>query len=308
MRVYTVAFMNEVGLFGLGNMGAAVASRLAALGEVPAYDPDPAKTGGDGVRVVAEPAEVAVAGTVVLSLPSPAVSASVVETIAPLMPEGGLIVETSTVNPADVRALYEIAAPYGVRVIDAAILSGVAQMYAGTSMLLIGGDDADVAAARPVLDALATRQKHFGPLGSGMAAKVVNNAVAHAVMVVLAEAGALAAGAGVRRDQLAELLARPDAGLIRPLTHRFTERVLRDGFDGGMPTEAARKDSTLALALAQETGVPLFAVQAAHPIYELAVAEGLGRLDYAAVTTLWERWTGRPMADDGGREKEDTSS
>lgn len=289
MRLYTVASMNDVGLFGLGNMGAAVASRLAALGDVVAYDPDPAKEG------VATPEEVAAAGTIVLSLPAPAVSKGVVETIAPLMGEGGLIIETSTVDPADVRALHDVAAPYGVRVIDAAILSGVAQMYAGTSMLLIGGEEADVAAARPVLDALAERQKHFGPLGSGMAAKVVNNAVAHAVMVVLVEAGAMAKASGVSGQDLVELLIGDDAGLTRPLTHRFAERILRGDYEGGMPTEAARKDSTLALGLAQHTGVPLFAIQAAHTVYELGVNDGLGREDYAAIARLWERWTGRDL-------------
>ena len=179
--------------------------------------------------------------------------------------------------------------------IDAAILSGVAQMYAGTSMLLIGGADADVAAARPVLDALAGRQKHFGPLGSGMAAKVVNNAVAHAVMVVLVEAGAMAKANGVSGSDLVELLGGDDAGLTRPLTHRFAERVMRGEYHGGMPTEAARKDSTLALELAQHTGVPLFAIQAAHTVYELGVNDGLGREDYASIARLWEGWTGRDL-------------
>lgn len=288
----------DIGLFGLGNMGAAVASRLAVLGEVVAYDPDPAKTGGDRVRVVDVPEKVAEAGVVVLSLPNPAVSEGVVAAVAPLMRDGDVIVETSTVNPADVRALRDVATPYGVRVIDAAILSGVAQMYAGTSMLLIGGADEDVAAARPVLDALATRQKHFGPLGSGMAAKVVNNAVAHAVMVVLVEAGAMAKANGVSGRDLVELLNGDDAGLTRPLTHRFAERILAGAYDGGMPTEAARKDSTLALELAQHSGVPLFAIQAAHTVYELGVNGGLEREDYASVARLWERWTGRDLAEE----------
>ena len=67
-----------------------------------------------------------------------------------------------------------------------------------------------------------------------------------------------------------------------------------------MPTEAARKDSVLALRLAQEAGVPLFAIHAAHIPYELAVANGLGREDYAALAKLWEQWTGRRLAPDRG--------
>ncbi|MQA98157.1 MAG: NAD-binding protein [Streptosporangiales bacterium] len=291
---------DTIGLFGLGNMGDAVAARLAAHGPVIGYDPDSGRAteaaGKHGIRLAADLAEVAAAvGTVVLSLPTPAISARVVADLAPRLAAGSMIVETSTVNPSDVQALGALAEPYGVRLIDAAILSGVKQMYEGTSMLLIGGADADVAAAAPVLDALAARQKHFGPLGSGMAAKVINNAVAHAVMVVLVEAGSMARATGVSGHDLVELLIGEDAGLTRPLTHRFAERVLRGEYDGGMPTEAARKDSTLALGLAQDAEIPLFAIQAAHSVYELGLAEGLGRSDYASIARLWERWTGRPL-------------
>jgi 3-hydroxyisobutyrate dehydrogenase-like beta-hydroxyacid dehydrogenase len=128
---------------------------------------------------------------------------------------------------------------------------------------------------------------------------VANNAVSHAVMVVLLEATATAAAAGVAPEVFAELLQDPDAGLLRPLTHRLRERVFQADYAGGMPTEAARKDSQLALELAQEHGVPLFAIQAAHTPYELAVAAGLGRDDYAALARLWEEWTGRPLRPEG---------
>jgi 3-hydroxyisobutyrate dehydrogenase-like beta-hydroxyacid dehydrogenase len=293
-----------VGVCGLGNMGLAIAGRLAATRPVVGYDLDRARlqlaVTGHGVTAAEDLAGLGGLELVLLSLPTPAASLEVAGTLASTLAPGAVVVETSTVNPSDLQRCARVLAPGGVALVDAAILSGVAQTVAGTATLLLGGAEEDLDRAEPALTPWSSTRTRLGPLGAGMATKVINNAVAHAVMVVLAEAGALAAGAGVRRDQLAELLTRPDAGLIRPLTHRFAERVLHDGFEGGMPTEAARKDSVLALALAQETGVPLFAVQAAHAVYEVAVAEGLGRLDYAAVTTLWERWTGRPLADEDG--------
>jgi 3-hydroxyisobutyrate dehydrogenase-like beta-hydroxyacid dehydrogenase len=294
--------VTPVGVFGLGNMGAAIAGRLGAHGPVLAYDPDEARStrAADlpGVAVADDPAEVAgTAHTVVLSLPTPAVSRQVVEDLAAQARGGTLVIETSTVTPMDARGLADLCGDAALRFVDAAILSGVAQVQDGTSMLLLGGADADLDAAAPVLDALASRQQRFGPVGSGMAAKVLNNAVAHAVMVVLVEAGAMAAANGVRRRDLADLLSAEDAGLHRPLTHRFVERVLEGAYDGGMPTEAARKDSVLALELARDGATPLFAIQAAHTVYELAVAAGLGRQDYAAIAQLWETWTGAPFPD-----------
>jgi 3-hydroxyisobutyrate dehydrogenase-like beta-hydroxyacid dehydrogenase len=289
-----------VALAGLGNMGSAVASRLAQRFAVLGFDVDPARRADAAARyrieVVDELTLLARASTVVLSLPTPEISATVVDTLLPHLGRGTLVVETSTVNPADMWRLRDRCAAAGVRVVDGAILSGVAQMAAGRSTLLVGGRPEDLDAAAGVFEALAPRVLRFGDVGSGMAAKVINNAVAHAVMVVLVEAGAMAAATGVVLDDLAKLLADPDAGLLRPLTHRFVERVLRADYEGGMPTEAARKDSTLALALAQRSGVPLFAIQGAHTVYELALADGLGRLDYASIARLWEAWTNRRLS------------
>lgn len=297
-----------VALCGLGNMGGAVASRLAARGPVLAFDIDPDSRAraaeAYGVTAVETVKELARCQTIVLCLPAPAISVAVVTELAPVLAQGAVIVETSTVNPADMAAMGTVCARHGVGLVDAAILSGVAQMAAGTATLLVGGDDEDVRAVADVLDAISATVTRFGKLGSGMAAKVINNAVAHAVMVVLVEAGALAAATGISGQQLVDLLSGPEAGLTRPLSFRFAERILRGDYEGGMSTTAARKDSTLALALAQQTGVPLFGIQGAHSVYELALAQGLGRQDYASIATLWERWTGRPMSAPGIADRE----
>jgi 3-hydroxyisobutyrate dehydrogenase-like beta-hydroxyacid dehydrogenase len=213
-----------------------------------------------------------------------------------------VIIEASTVNPEHVRAQQAVAAPHGIGLVDAAIAAGVGQARAGTALLLTGGSAADIATARPVLAAMSGEFIHLGELGQGAALKVINNAIAHAVMVVLVEAAALAEAAGVERSQLIGLLQSDGAGLTRPLEHRLIERIANDNYEGGMPTEAARKDSTLALALAQSYHVPIFALQGTHAVYEMAIAEGYGRLDYAAIAKLWEQWLGTSLATkpDGG--------
>ncbi len=288
----------NVGLCGCGNMGAAIAWALHGRVALTVYDVDPvrvrdvaARTGatvGVDLTAIARGADV-----VVLSLPDPAISRAVVQELLPHLRAGAAVVETSTVTPSDVRALAALCAPAGVHLVEAAILSGVGQMESSAATLLVGGDEAAIAAGSPVLALLARRQLRVGPLGAGMATKVANNAVSHAVMVVLLEATAMAQAAGVPPETFAELLMDPEAGLLRPLSHRLRERVLTESYEGGMSTQAARKDSMLALRLAAEGGVPLYAVAAAHIPYELALASGLGREDYAALARLWERWTGR---------------
>lgn len=294
-----------VALCGLGNMGAAIASRLVRKFRVVGFDLDErrrAEARKLGVETAKDVLELASSSVVVLSLPAPAISLHVVTTLATAMEPGSAIIETSTVNPSDMISIGRAAGK--IEVVDAAILSGVSGMANGTSTLLTAGVPDVLDRLEPVLEAVSGRLVRIGSSGSAMAAKVINNAVAHAVMVVLVEAASLAVNSGLQIGQLVDLLRDPEAGLTRPLTHRLAERIMGADFEGGMPTEAARKDSTLALKLAQSVGVPLFAIQGAHTAYEVAMSQGLGRLDYAAIATLWEGWTGTGLTAAGSRTHE----
>ncbi|PJJ55612.1 NAD(P)-dependent oxidoreductase [Compostimonas suwonensis] len=291
-----------IGVCGLGNMGSALADRLAVVGPVVGFDLSEARrqelADRPNITTVATVPELAPASVIVFSLPTPQISAAVAEQLLPSLSRGTLIIETSTVNPSDMQKLQEKLAPRGVRIIDAALLSGVAQMIAGEAVVLAGGDDDDLDDAEPYLRALGEVTR-MGGIGSAMAAKVIHNAVIHAVMVVLVEGAALAASTGVSGADLVRILQDTERGLMRPLSHRYGERILDGDYEGGMPTEAARKDSTLALALAQEAKVPLFAISASHTVYEIATNEGYGRLDYAAIAKLWEGWLDRSLASEG---------
>jgi len=294
----------QVAIYGLGNMGYLVGQRLAAEFAVKVADLDAKAVSRAAAEYQAEAihdaAQLAECRAVVLCLPSPAASHGVLHQIAPHLDKHCIVVETSTVNPSDIAKSAAILKPLGIRLVDASIMAGVGQMAAGSATLLVGGADEDVAEVRDVLDAIAPKIVHFGPVGAGAAAKVINNAVAHAVMVVVVEAGAMATAAGLDCNKLVDLLADKQMGLHRPLTHRYAERIMAGNYAGGMPLEAARKDSVLALELAQSLGVPIFAIQGAHSVYEMAQCAGHGRDDYAAVAKIWDTW-GKPAvpANDG---------
>jgi 3-hydroxyisobutyrate dehydrogenase-like beta-hydroxyacid dehydrogenase len=281
-------------------MGVAVATRLATAGPVLAYDPSPERRSAaaviDGVTTTDRVKALRGLSTVVLSLPTPTISLAVCRELTEILDDGALVIETSTATPADVLECAEVLNAKGIGLIDAAILSGVGLMAAGKSTLLIGGSADNLTKAKPILNALAPNREVFGELGAGSAAKVVNNAVAHAVMVVLVEAMAMSAASRIDLDKIARILQSDDGGLVRPLTHRVMERVANANYEGGMPMEAARKDSALALKMAQHHDLPLFAIQSAHTVYEIADRTGLRRLDYSALATLWEQWTAIPLS------------
>jgi len=286
--------MNDtVGMIGLGNAGSALASAFSGQRKLVGYDANPARR--DAVAALdlhwaGSVADVAgLADTVLLSLPKPEASRAVVAELAGGARPPKLIVETSTVTPNTARDLGAVCDGAGIAFIDAAVGSGVQAMAAGQVTWLVGGADDAVAQARPTLELVAKTIHHLGPVGAGSGAKVVNNAVMHALMVVLIEAGAMAGKLGVPLDALADILGSAD-GVTRPLQHRFRERIMGGDYAGGMSVANARKDSMLALETAQDLGVPLFAMLAAHTPYEIAESQGMGELDYAALAKLWEEW------------------
>lgn len=282
-----------IAVYGLGNMGYLIAQRLAGSFTVAVSDLNVETVARAGAEFSATPCSAGILSTVhavILSLPSPGASLGVLHEIAPMLRRGTVVIETSTINPADVLQQRSMLASHGIEHIDASVLAGVGQMKAGTAALALGGETNVIASVQDVLDAISARQIHFGASGAGAAAKVINNAVAHAVMVVVAEAGSLATAAGVDCGKLIDILSDPQMGIQRPLTHRYAERIRCGDYEGGMPLEAARKDSVLALQLAQSFSVPLFAIQASHSVYDMASAAGYGRQDYAAIARLWSDW------------------
>lgn len=283
----------RVGLIGLGQAGASLATALARRFEVVAYDRDPARcavgrTAGlhlvDSAGGVADLCEI-----VMMCLPTPEASRSAAGELARTALKGKLVIENSTVSPDDIDWLVAHFAPHGAGVMDAAIVGGIHKLAEGKTTFLVGGSEADHARAKPVLDAAAEEIFYLGPTGSGMRAKLINNAIAHTTMVMLLEGAALAAKAGVPMETYYKLLRR-ESGLLRPLTHRVGERVFGRDFEGGMSTANARKDSALVLDYARAMQVPLFTMQASHSVYEMAMHEGLSGQDYASISKLWERW------------------
>lgn len=289
---------SRIGLIGLGNAGAAMLQALSVHFTVHVYDRNSERVaavcpGCQRPPVVAQgAAELARAvDLVILSLPTPEASRRVTEEIRASVMGATTVVECSTVAPEDVEWCHDLLSSTGARFVDAPLVGGVQKLAQGEGVFLVGCAESDAGIVGKVLEPIAAEICFLGERGNGMRTKLIVNAVAHVVYVALMEAGALAAAQNVPLSVLQRLLMR-ESGLLRPLTYRFGERLRDRDFDGGMSTANARKDSALIVEMAHRLGVPLFATAAAHSVYELAVREGLGELDYASLGTLWERWLG----------------
>ncbi|HEX7852759.1 MAG TPA: NAD(P)-dependent oxidoreductase [Sphingobium sp.] len=201
----------KIGFIGLGSQGGPMAERLIAAGHETvlwARRPESLEPYKDTAATYAESvadlgAQCGIVGVCVVDDAGvETVCADLIGTMAP----GGIIVIHSTINPDTCIALAAKAKAAGLSLIDAPVSGGGGGAAAGTLTVMLGGDEADVAAVKPFLEAFAGLIVHLGPVGAGQNAKLINNTLMAAHMGLAHNALLAADTIGVDRKALAELI------------------------------------------------------------------------------------------------------
>jgi 3-hydroxyisobutyrate dehydrogenase-like beta-hydroxyacid dehydrogenase len=280
------------GVVGLGVMGGAMTATLLRAGwDVVATDPAPAAMAAAtaaGARTVPSAAEVAhAADTVILSLPNAAVVWAVIDGIGGLAEAarpGLTVVDTSTLAPADARAIGNRLAELGIGYLDTPVSGGPGGAVAGTLSVMAGGSSADLERARPVLESIGSRVVHCGPTGAGSVAKACNQLIVVAAIGAVAEALALADASGVDPAAVREALLGGWAA--SPILQLHGERMLNGDWVPGGKALFNLKDAATLAAMAEETGIHTDVFDAAAGYIRRLVDGGGGDLDHSAVYTI----------------------
>jgi 3-hydroxyisobutyrate dehydrogenase-like beta-hydroxyacid dehydrogenase len=275
------------GFIGLGHMGGAMARRLLAAGHALAvHDLDAgarAAFARDGVRDCGCAREVADAATVVfLCLPSVEATQQVAAELA-----GGralqVVVETSTVGPASVRALAERMAPHGVAVLDAPVSGGPRGAEAGTLAVMQSGSAEAAALAAPQLRAIAGKLFDVGrEPGLAQVCKLVNNAISAAGMMAACEATVLGVKAGLDAGTLLQAI-NAGSGRNAATQDKFPQSILPGTFDYGGPMGLMLKDLSLFIEEARRQGVHNLMAPATLAAWTEAVQRSGAQADYSMV-------------------------
>ena len=205
--------------------------------------------------------------------------------------EGGLLIDLSTVAPETSRALAGEAASRGARAIDAPVSGGVMGAEAASLTIMVGGPQEAFDAARPVLALLGKKVIHVGDHGAGQVAKLCNNLIAGVTMVAAAEAFAMGGASGVDPKILHEAIrASSGGGWVMekdpPYPGLVDDAPSSKGFEAGFTVDLMLKDMSLAVSTLMSLGLPCPAGSAANQVYRMASRDGLGGLDFAAVSML----------------------
>jgi 3-hydroxyisobutyrate dehydrogenase len=253
----------RLGFVGVGRLGGHLAASLLRAGfELAVHDRDRAATArleSEGARVATSPADAADgADAVITCLPSPAAVADAVageRGVLSALRRGGTWIDMSTNDRRELLRLAGLADEHGIATLEAPVTGGVHLAASGEITVIVGGDPEIAAAHMPLFEAMGGRVFHVGPLGRASDLKVITNMLAFVHLVACGEALMLAKRSGLDLAQAYEVIA---ASSGTSFVHETEGQVILNGsYDIGFTLDLALKDLGLALALGDETGVPL---------------------------------------------------
>jgi 2-hydroxy-3-oxopropionate reductase len=289
----------RIGFIGLGVMGAPMARNLVAAGfDITGFDVVPAgmdalvAAGGQPASDVA--AAVREADVVVTMLPNhPQVEQVVLgpSGVFEHARTGSLLIDMSTIRPETSVTLAAAGAKKGIRVLDAPVSGGETGAKQASLSIMVGGDEADFSAARPVFDALGGTVLHVGAHGAGQVVKAANQLVVAGTYALVSEAIVLleASGVGVKTglDVLAGGLA---ASRILDLKR---ESMIARSFAPGFRIDLHPKDMGIVLDAARSSDVALPVTGLVAQLVAAARAMGYGALDHSALLKVVENLNGK---------------
>lgn len=288
----------RVAVLGLGAMGLPMATTLARTFDTVGFDVAPERValaveaGATGATSVAE----ACAGTdvVVVGVRDGAQLDALVlgaDGVADSLAAGAVVVVTSTVGEEAVRQVAAALAARGVLTVDAPVSGGPVRAGQGDLLIMVGADDAALAAAQPVLDALASSLTVVGAIGAGQQLKTVNQLLCGIHTAAASEALALAHRLGLDLDACIEVLGQgaaasfmlADRGPRIAAQLRGEEPPLRSRLD------VIGKDMGIVGDLTRSLKIATPVASAAEQLYRTVAAAGLEASDDSVVATLLAR-------------------
>ena len=285
-----------VGVAGLGIMGGAIAGHLAAAGwRVIGFDVDPERcreAASAGIEIASGAGAIAAQAPAILtSLPHADALQSTVREIAAAGAGKRVVTELSTFALDDKADAEKILRDAGHVMLDCPLSGTGAQAKTKDLVVYASGDSASIKALMPLFLDFAREAHDLGAFGNGSKMKFVANLLVAIHNVASAEAFALGIKAGLDPHQILDLVQR-GAGNSRVFELRGPMMAAGRYDEATMKLSVWQKDMQIIGEFASQLGctTPLF--DATVPVYDAALAQGLGAMDTAAVCAVLEKIAG----------------
>jgi 3-hydroxyisobutyrate dehydrogenase len=292
----------KIGIIGLGNMGTPMALNLLKAGHaVNVFD-----LNAHAVQTLVD------AGAKAASLPKAAMTD--VECVVTMLPvaahvrsvltaddgvfagiaKGMMIIDSSTIDPASVKAFVKLAEQRGNTFVDAPVSGGTGGAAAGTLTFMVGGSASAYERIKPLLSAMGTNIAHCGDTSTGQVAKICNNLVLGISMAGVAEAMSLGEALGIDSKVLGGIINTSTgrcwiSDTYNPMPGVIETAPSTRGYTGGFGTDLMLKDLGLAIDVAKAARQPVYFGALAELLYQSMSTRGAGRLDFSAVIKIYRK-------------------
>ena len=288
----------RLGVVGIGRMGAAIAGRLLGLGhEVTVWNRSADKAralAAAGAKVASTPAELAAQAEFIISILSNAEAVEQAYAGAGGLLSGNvagkLFIEMSTVRPETEKALAQKVKAKGAALIECPVGGTVGPAKDGKLFGFVGGDAADVARAKPLLDQMCRRVEHVGPIGAGASMKLAINLPLLVFWQSFGEALSLCEPLGLDPARLVDIFADTSGGpnvlkgrgpmIVAALQGKDTGPITFD-------VDLIRKDLRTMIEEAASRGMTLPVAASALQSFDEAAKEGLNASDAVTLPVRW---------------------
>jgi 3-hydroxyisobutyrate dehydrogenase len=288
--------MATIGFIGLGNMGLPMARNLVKSGHaVSGFDlseyASERLAGDGGTRASSVVDACKDAEIVITMLPAGEQVREIyldAQGVLAAAAAGALLIDSSTIDVDTARQVSRAAEAKGLAMIDAPVSGGVSGAQAASLTFMVGGPDAAFERARPVLEKMGKTIVHAGGAGNGQAAKICNNMILGASMIVVAEAFLLAEKLGLDAQRLFDISSKSSGQcwsmtsycpVPGPVPSSPANRDYKAGFAAAMML----KDLNLAQAAARATRATTPLGAGAAAVYERFIDSGGGSVDFSGI-------------------------
>jgi 3-hydroxyisobutyrate dehydrogenase len=294
----------QIGIAGLGRMGAAIAARLIEVGHrLTVWNRSPEKAKpleAAGAALARSPGELAEkVETVVTILTDAAAIEAVYAGASGLLSgsvAGKLFIDMSTVRPQTEVDLAGWVRAKGAGFVECPVGGTVGPARQGKLIGLMGAEDGDAARAKPTLEQLCRRLEHVGPVGNGALMKLAINLPLLVYWQALGEALALSRSAGLDPSRLMDLFADTSGGTnVIKMRGPAVATMLKGGDPGpvGFPIDGGLKDLRTMLAEGKARGLELPLVERTLACFERASRDSWGGRDTASMPVYWTEQAAR---------------
>ena len=290
--------MENIGFIGLGIMGSGMAANILKAGfPLKVWNRTPEKAAAlaeKGASVANSPADLAAQCDMVFICVSDTPDVEevvlgengVIHGVRP----GALVVDNSTISPDLTRVVAKKLSEKQAYMLDAPVSGGSEGAINGTLSIMVGGAADQVERAMPVLSAMGRTITHVGGHGDGQMVKLVNQILVVGNALAVSEALLFAQAGGLDLQKTLDAVVGGAAGSWM-LSNRGPQVIKRDWRPGFM-VDLQNKDVKLALAAADEMGVPLMMTAAVFQLYRTLQNDGLGKEGNHALIKALEKLSG----------------